>query len=191
MNSMRAINPVARAVLVIGAVMALVTSITFAALQNTATLANNTISGNVDGLLVDSDGDDSFAPTDEGFAFNDVDPGTMSDAKAFSLKNETDSAMPINVQVVGEEPLPSGVDGTDIKFLFDTDADGDTDVTATWAEIIVTDGVQLLPSLAVDAVADMTVKVEVDASVSDDFDITPFNFLFGSPSEVEAPSVTE
>lgn len=37
------ISPIARAILVIGVVAALVTGVTFAALQNTATLTNNTI----------------------------------------------------------------------------------------------------------------------------------------------------
>src|SRR5687767_14488163 len=113
------INPLARAILVIGVVAALVTSITFAVLQNTATLTNNTINSDVDGLLVDSDGNNTFGTTDEGFAFSDIPPGGTSDAKAFKLKNDTEAPLEVNVQVTGESALPAGVDPTDITFIFD------------------------------------------------------------------------
>jgi hypothetical protein len=183
--SLRHISPVARAVLVIGAVMALVTSMTFAALQNTATLTNNTISSDVDGLLVDSDGDDSFGTTDEGFAFLNIEPGGTSDAKAFSLKNDTADPMEVNVQVTGESALPAGVDPTDISFIFDLPGGDDNDVEATWAQIIVEDGVNLFNNLGAGVSTDLTVKVKLDPSVGDDVSIAPFNFTFGSPAVAE------
>jgi hypothetical protein len=180
-RKLRKISPIARAIAVMGATGALVTGVTFAALQNTATLTDNTITSTTDGLLVDSDGDNTFAPSDEGFDFVDVDPGTTSDAKAFKLKNATDGPLDINVQVMGEEPLPAGVDPTDITFHFDTNGDAAADVSATWAEIIngTTDGVPLNLNLDPNEVADVTVAVEIDASVSDDVTITAFNFVFG------------
>lgn len=183
--SLRRISPVARAVAVIGSVMALVTGVTFATLTNTATLTGNTINTNVDGLLVDSDGDNTFANTDEGFDFSDVEPGSTSDPEAFKLKNSTDHVMDVRVQVTGESALPAGVDGSDITFHFDTNGDTTADVTATWAMIIPTDGVSLLDDLAVGATSDVSVWVEIDPSVPDDVSIAPFNFTFGEVEVVE------
>lgn len=175
------ISPLARAILVIGAVAALVTGVTFAALQNTATLTNNTITSEVDGLLVDSDGDDSFGTTDEGFAFTNIAPGGTSDPKAFKLKNETNGPLEVNVQVIGEASLPAGVDPDDITFIFDLPEGDENDVEATWGEIIQTDGVNLFNNLGADVSADLTVAVHIDESVSDDVSIAPFNFTFGTP----------
>src|SRR5687768_12857152 len=120
MKLSRKINPIARATAVIGSVAALVTGVTFAALQNTATLTNNSIlTSDISGLVIDSDGDSSFNTTDEGFQFNNIGPGGTSDAKTFTLKNSTDDQLDINVQITGESALPAGVDPTDIKFTFD------------------------------------------------------------------------
>lgn len=183
--SLRHISPVARAVLVIGAVMALVTSMTFAALQDTATLTNNTITSDIDGLLVDSDGDGSFGKTDEGFAFTNIEPGGTSDVKQFALKNDTEAAKVVNVQVTGEEALPAGVDPTDIVFIFDLPGGDDNDLEATWAQIIVEDGVNLFDNLGAGVSADLAVSVRLDASVSDEISITPFDFTFGTPAVSE------
>lgn len=181
MQAIKHLNPVVRAVLVIGAVMALVTSVTFAALQNTATLTNNTITSDIEGLLVDSDGDGSFGTTDEGFAFTDVEPGGSSEFMPFQLKNDTDESMVVNVQVTGESALPAGVDPSDIKFIFDLPGGGTDDLTATWAEIIPTDGVNLFSDLGAGVTTDLAVKVQIDPSVTDEVSIAPFNFTFGSP----------
>ncbi len=180
--SLRHISPVARAVLVIGAVMALVTSMTFAALQNTATLTNNTITSDIDGLLVDSDGDDSFGTTDEGFAFTNIEPGGTSDVKQFSLKNDTDGSLAVNVEITNEEALPAGVDGSDIVFIFDLPGGDTNDLEATWSQLVLEDGVELMGNLASGAEADLAVSVRLDASVTDEISITPFDFTFGSPS---------
>lgn len=178
------INPLARAIAVIGSVAVLVTGVTFAALQNTATLTNNTINSDIDGLLVDSDGNDSFGTTDEGFAFNDIQPGGDSETKTFKLKNDTDGTLDVNVQVTGESALPAGVDASDITFVFDIPGGTSEDVVATWAQIIPTDGVSLI-NLDPDEVAEITVKVRLDSSVTDEISIAPFNFTFGSPEVSE------
>jgi hypothetical protein len=68
------INPLARAIGVIGAVAALTTGVTFAALNSQATLTNTTISSaTADLLLWDGDTFESTAP---GFTITDLVPGT-------------------------------------------------------------------------------------------------------------------
>lgn len=176
------VNPVLRAIGIISAVAVMVSGVTFAALQNTATLTDNTINSNVDGLLVDSDGDDTFGSTDQGFAFNNITPGGTSSAKAFALKNATNGPLEVNVQVTSEEPLPAGVDPEDISFIFDLPGGDDNDVEATWGEIIQTDGVNLFNNLGAGVSTDLKVKVHLDSSVANNISITPFNFTFGTPN---------
>ncbi len=81
-------SPLLRAIGVIGAVAALVTGITFAALQSQATLTNNTISSATADLQIKSGGRfDTFAT---GFAFVNVVPGgpaVPSVPFSFDLKN--------------------------------------------------------------------------------------------------------
>lgn len=86
-------SPLMRAVLVIGAVMALVTGVTYAALtSSTATLTNNTVESATANLLVNSDAGcgpaSAFGASDTGFAFNGLVPGGVaSPDKTFCLKN--------------------------------------------------------------------------------------------------------
>ncbi len=65
-------SPLVRAVAVFTGVVALVSGVTFAALQSQATLTNNTIASAKAGLQVKSTG--SFASQDAGFAFTGVLP---------------------------------------------------------------------------------------------------------------------
>lgn len=188
-TKLKKLSPIARAVGVMGATTALVTGVTFAALQNTATLTGNTINSSIDGLLVDSDGNGSFGTTDQGFAFTSVAPGGESDSKTFKLKNTTDTVMDVNVQVTGESALPAGVDPSDITFVFDTG--NGSPVMATWAEIIPTDGVSLISDLDPGEEVMVNVSVKVDASVTDEVSITAFNFTFGSPATASEPTTPE
>lgn len=186
MRAIQKINPMARAVVTIAAVVALVSGVTFAALQNTATLTGNSIlSTDVNGLLVDSDNNNTFAATDEGFAFNNVNPGGSSDTKTFKLRNSTSNADPlaVNVQITGESPLPAGISGDDITFKFSSN---DGDVIATWAQLIPTDGVPLM-TLNQNETADVTVTVSLAATVPDGVTIPNFNFTFGDVAP-EAPA---
>ncbi len=172
------INPVARAVVTIAAVAAMVTGVTFAALSNTATLTNNTImSTNIDGLVIDSDGNDSFDTTDQGFAFNNIGPGGTSAPQTFKLKNSTTGQLDVNVQITGESALPAGVDASDITFNFTTP---DGTVNANWGQLTPTNGVLLISDLDPDEVASVTVTVTLDASVPDGTSIPSFNFMFGN-----------
>lgn len=178
------ISPVVRAVLVIGVVAALVTSVTFAALESEATLTQNTIEG-ADALQVNNDpeGNTVFNQTEQGFNFEDIVPGVASSQiENFQLKNTSATTVDVNVQIPTPPALPAGVTGDDITFTFDT-VPGSTPVTATWTQLTTGDGVSLFSGLAGnDTVQEFTVKVDVAGSVTTATVSVPnFTLLFGVP----------
>ena len=100
------VSPVFRAVLVVGAVMAIATGVTFAALQSQATLTDNTISSATADLQVNSTGED-FGATDTGFDFTGLVPGAdYGAASDFQLRNNGDADL--NVQVYAETVSATG-----------------------------------------------------------------------------------
>ncbi len=100
------ISPVFRAILVVGAVMAIATGATFAAMQSQATLSDNTISSATAELQVKSAGED-FAASDAGFDFTNLVPGAAyGTAQNFSLKNN--GTVDLNVQVYAETVAATG-----------------------------------------------------------------------------------
>ncbi len=113
LQSIRQISPVARAILVIGVVAALVTSITFAALQSQATLTNNSISSATAELQVDNiDNGAGFGATDLGYDFVGIVPGGAgSNVGNFQLKNNGSAPLSVSVEVPVDPVftvLPSG-----------------------------------------------------------------------------------
>ncbi len=91
------VSPLARALFSIGAVAALATGITFAALNSQATLSGNTISA-TQGIQLSSDGT-TYGGSIPGFAFN-VTPGDSTGvSKTFYLKNTTTSSMSLSLSV--------------------------------------------------------------------------------------------
>lgn len=108
MVSIRRINPVARAIVVIGAVMALVTSVTFAALQSQATLTNNTISTATAGLLLwDGDSFESAAP---GVTVTGLIPGDWSEDYPVYFQNSGEGPLYLRASVPETPALPEGMD---------------------------------------------------------------------------------
>src|SRR6266545_1083516 len=104
MRSISFINPVVRATVVIGAVAALVTGVTFAALQSQATLTDNTIASATAALQVNNtdDATNGLGSTDVGFAFSDLLPGAdYGPAKHFSLKNNGTADLKVTVKATG------------------------------------------------------------------------------------------
>ncbi len=89
MVNIRKINPAARAIGTVGAVVVLAGGVTFAALSSTATLTDNTVSSATATLQVDNPADGvDFNSTDGGFVFNNLVPGEdYGAAQQFSLKN--------------------------------------------------------------------------------------------------------
>lgn len=108
MVSIRKINPVARAIVVIGAVMALVTSVTFAALQSQATLTNNTISTATAGLLLwDGDSFESAAP---GVTVTGLVPGDWSEDYPIYFQNSGEAPLYLTASVPEQPALPEGME---------------------------------------------------------------------------------
>ena len=105
------INPVARAVGVIGVVAVLATATTFAALSSTATLTNFTVNSGTAGLVVDGDMDNTFAKSEAGAGFTGVVPSATqwSTSDRFQLRNTGTLALDIYAQITGESGLPAGV----------------------------------------------------------------------------------
>lgn len=108
MVSIQQINPVIRAVVVIGAVMALVTSVTFAALQSQATLTNNTISTATAGLKL-WDGD-SFESTAPGVNVEGLIPGDWSESYPIYFQNDGDAPLFLTANVPEQPQLPEGME---------------------------------------------------------------------------------
>lgn len=130
LQSIRQINPVLRAVGVIGIVAALVTSITFAALQSQATLTNNTIStASADLRLWDGDSFETSAP---GFNVSNLIPGTASDPQLFYFKNAGAALdLTANIPVA---PTYSGI-GDFSKVYVTLDCQGDADADGVKTDI--------------------------------------------------------
>jgi hypothetical protein len=128
------ISPLARAILVIGTVAALVTGVTLAATSQ-ATLTGNSITmaaATADLKLWDGDSFESTAP---GFSFTGLEPGEPSDPFKFYFKN--DSNVPLDVTVsIPNLPDFSGLsfDASDITLTFDG-ACGDAPLVRTMAEL--------------------------------------------------------
>ena len=177
------ISPVVRAILVIGAVAALVTGVTFAALESEATLTQNTIAGE-DALQVNNDpeGNATFSQTEQGFNFINIVPGVASSqTENFELRNTSTTTVDVNVQIPTPPTLPAGVTGEDITFTFEA-VGGGGPVTATWTDLITGDGVLLFTGLVGGTDQEFTVKVDVAGTVTtDSVDIDPFTLLFGVP----------
>lgn len=138
------ISPVMRAVLVIGAVAALVTGVTFAALSDTATLADNHMTTNSADLQVSNGG--AYGDDVAGFNANNVVPGT-GQTFPFFLKNGSGFDMNITVSVAG--PCSTYVNGSqgisdcsDVLVTF-KDTQSATESTYTLQQLI--DAPQIVP----------------------------------------------
>lgn len=118
MSTLSKFNPIARAVGVIGVVAGLVTGVTFAALNSTATLTNTTISSATASLkLWDGDSYESTAP---GFTITDLVPGTGSE-NAFYFQNASAVDLDVTASVPGA-PSATGFTGWDkLKVTFTSD----------------------------------------------------------------------
>lgn len=176
MLAIRRINPVLRAVLVIGVVMAFVTSITYAALQSQATLTNNTIStASADLLLWDGDSFESTAP---GFNITELVPGTPSDAQNFYFKNNGSTPLDITARIPSA-PATTGI-GDFAKVYVTLDCQGgaaavETDMAALLAGEVSLD---MLPAGAQGVIGDTGNPANCTAV----FDIDPSTVSGGSAS---------
>ena len=186
MQAVRSFSPLLRAIFVIGAVAALVTSITFAALTSTATLTNNTISS-ADSNLTIWDGA-AFATTAPGFDVTDLVPGEGSDEYFYYLKSESDAPLYITVHVPAEPTAPEGgFDFTgweNLEVTFKSYAPGCGDDTVMTDMQALLDGeVELKCNpIAADAQGNNAVGAEeTEGNYSVSFDIDPSSITGDDP----------
>ena len=96
MISIKNISPVARAIAVVGAVVVLATSVTFAALQSQATLTNSSISTTASLKLWNGS---SFQSTAPGFTINNLVPGSGSGELPFYFQNSGGIPLQISAKI--------------------------------------------------------------------------------------------
>jgi hypothetical protein len=173
MRSIRLINPMLRAIGVIGVVAGLVTGVTFAALNDQAVLADSSISTSTAALkLWDGDSFESLAP---GFHVTDLVPGTGSGEKLFYFKNEGTVALNITAHIPNAPTPPAGGYGfsgfENVKITFTnkhTGATTDTNMAALLA------GEVSLPSNPLGAgVQGNSGVADADGNYAVTFDINP------------------
>jgi hypothetical protein len=106
MYKKKRVSPLLRATGIIGVVAALVTGVTYAALQSQATLTDNTISSGTASLLINNtENATAEGATDTGFNFTGVIPGgASSNSHNFTLHNTGTTPLKINV---GMPALPT------------------------------------------------------------------------------------
>lgn len=186
---LRRYSPVARAMLVFGVVASLVTGVTFAALNNQATLTNNTISSATAELQIKSSG--QFAPQDAGFAFSDIIPGgpaVPEPGGAFQLRNTGGTDLDISVSIPALPVFSGGeVDPSKVDLIVGCSTTGGQNfsVTASFADLLAahaTGGVALgdgfLPKTT-DNVANCTVQAQMDEdAIEDSVSSGFFNIVF-------------
>lgn len=195
----QSISPVVRAILVVGAVAALVTGVTFAALDSEATLTDNRLASATAGLQVDNTDDDTNpgGATDVGFEFAGLVPGAefLNPGHNFKLTNDGDADLRVKVKVSGAVSTGT-IDKTKVHFQFEnltnTGASANP-IVYTLAELETAGqwlpGVQDPDSLAVSQDHDFNVKVRLDADAitGSSASIDDFVFTFTGSSFAPAP----
>lgn len=182
LSSVRTIGPLMRAVLIIGAVAALVTSITFAALNDSVTLTGNTLSSATADLNIWDGG--AYSSTATGFTVTNLVPGTPSAQYAFYLQNNSIFAMDVTVQ----STLPSVVgiaNFSDIEVTFYNE-DGTTTLLATTMDVLSASP-QVLETLPAGATGDSSTATNGNYFVQ--FNIKPAG-VSGSSASVGAFTFT-
>jgi hypothetical protein len=186
LSGVRSISPLVRAIFVIGAVAALVTSITFAALSDDATLASNNLSSDTADLQISNGG--AYGDNVAGFNASNVVPG-VGEEFSFYLSNASDFDMDVTVAVSGVcADYVNGADGItdcgDVKLTF-MDTNTTTSTTYTLQQLINAPkdlpGNSLVAGSAGTAPADGT---EGDFTVT--FDLDPSG-VSGSSASLTAP----
>jgi hypothetical protein len=161
MVQVQKINPVVRAILVVGAAAGLVVGVTFAALNSQASLTGNTISATA-GLLVSTNGE-TFGGSIPGFDFSNVVLGdTTGVSKTFKIKNASTSNMSLKLQVPAAPIFTPDVDQSKVHVKLDC-----TTVILTLASTplstLVSTNTAVTGDLNAGQTADCTINVTVDS----------------------------
>jgi hypothetical protein len=136
MQAIRKINPLARAIAVIGSVMVLATGATYAAFVDSVTLTGNNVtvaSANADLLIWNAQANE-FQDSAPGFAFTDLEPGEESEKKNFYFKNDGNIPLYLTVSIPEDDTDFNGINPADVTFKFYGECT-DTPVTATMAAL--------------------------------------------------------
>lgn len=162
------VNPLLRATGVIGVVAAMVTGVTFAALQSQATLTDNTISSGTAELLINNTENEGVeGATDTGFNFTGAIPGgAASNSHNFTLHNTGTTPLTINVGMPALPTwtvTPSGsVDNT--KVALNITCTGPSLSVAATVQNIWFSTAAMSGTLGVGETASCTAKVTMDAA---------------------------
>lgn len=192
MLGIKKLNPTARAIGTVGAVVALVGGVTFAALTSTATLTGNTLSSATPTLEVNNtENGGSPAATDTGYAFSNLIPGAAyGTAHTFTLYNNPGtSTADMDVTVYATIGTPTGsIDKNKVHFKFvDTD-EGSVSSEYTLAELEAlvrnVPGVSGADTLSIGEEDHFTVQAKLDAdAVSGPASVGNFDLVFTGTAE--------
>ncbi len=180
------LNPVIRAIAVIGAVAALVTGVTFAALtSNSVVLADSNFGTGTASLKIwNTDLDpDAYDETAPGFSFTNITPGVTTAPFTFWLLNDGDTQL--NISALGTIGAWSGF--TNFA-LVEVDVNNVTQGISdeyTFAELI--DGTpDALPGVALDAGEEnqysLTITIPNDALTGSSASVEDFDWTFTGTS---------
>jgi hypothetical protein len=185
------ISPLARAILVIGAVAALVTGITFAQFTDTASMTGFTMASGTADLKVDgSDAGTEPSDSEAGFTFEGLAPGEESEPQTFALRNDGD--VDLNVTAFVTPSAVTGlVDNSKIHFCFNLAGSTDEPTCYTRAEMLANfNDLPGNPLLASETPAnvdyELFVKVDADHPGSG-FSIALFDMTFTGTQVESAP----
>jgi hypothetical protein len=192
MRSIFSLSPVVRAVGVIGAVSVLATSVTFAAMQSTATLAENTVASGTADLVIDSNTgagfDDNFTDNEQGFNFVGIIPGvTDSTVGSIKLRNAGDTTLDVKVAVPAAPVLSSGLTASMVHLIFHPVVSG-SDVNVTLADLEAPGGTAFLNGFTPNTTGSVeyTVKASVDGTFSGEgLNVSGFDLRFTGTPTVE------
>ncbi len=178
-------GPLVRAVGVISAVMLLVTSATFAALQSQqALLTGNTIESATADLRIGTSAT-SFGATRAGFDFEDIVPGGSSqpaDGHVFYLKNYGSAALNLRMSVGSVPTNPSAVDLSKV-YVHMTRVDSGTVFNSTLQDLTnsyATNGMAVTEPIAPGAVVQYKLRASmaIDAFSGSGASIGAVDFVF-------------
>jgi len=161
-------KPLARAVLVMGAVMAIVSGATFAALQSQqSVLAGNTISTATADLKISSNGS-AYGQSSTGFSFANLIPGgpaVPAAGNSFYLKNSGSTNVALNVSVGAGLSNTANVDLSKVSLTITRMPEASTQ-TFTIAELVAantTGGLALTKSIDQNTIVNYIVRASMAA----------------------------
>ena len=179
MVQVQKINPVVRAILVVGAAAGLVVGVTFAALNSQATLAGNTISATA-GLQVSTDGE-AFGGSIPGFSFSNVVLGDSTGvSKTFKIRNSSTSDMTLSLRIPTVPVFTPTADQTKVHVKLDCTTPT-LNVASTTLAALTAGEVSVTGTLGDGETASCTMNVTVDSDAvtgSSTTSSTPFDLRF-------------